>query len=274
MLTRIIAKTGESLPVIGLGTWKTFDVGATDRERRPLVEVLRRFSAAGGRVIDSSPMYDRAEGVAGDLREHVPAAFLATKVWTSGREHGIEQMKHSMDLLRTRRIDLMQVHNLVDWRTHLPTLRDWKRSGHVRYIGVTHYQTGAFPQLASIMESEDIDFVQLPLSITVPNAEERLLPLAIDRRIAVLVNRPFEAGVIFRNARSRKLPAWAADFGCASWAEIFLRWIVSHPAVTCVIPATRNPSHMSENLRAGEGRVLTAKEREDLRKRVLAAVGS
>ncbi len=269
MLNRPIPKTGEPLPVIGLGTWQTFDVGTGERERRPLVEVLDVFAKAGGRVIDSSPMYGRAEGVAGDLKGHVPGAFLATKVWTQGRNDGIAQMNRSFELLRTERIDLMQVHNLVDWRTHLATLREWKRAGRIRYLGVTHYQTGAFPQLASIMTEEDIDFVQLPFSVTLPDAETRLLPLATDRGIAVLVNRPFEAGRLFRNARTRELPRWAAPFG-ASWAEVFLRWIVSHPAVTCVIPATHDPRHMAEDLRAGEGATMTQRERDDLRKRVAA----
>ena len=269
MLTRVIPKTNEPLPVIGLGTWNTFDVGESDRERRPLIEVLRRFAAAGGKLIDSSPMYGKAEAVVGDLKEHVPDRFLATKVWTRGRDHGIEQMRRSMDLLGTRTLDLMQVHNLIDWQTHLATLREWKRAGRIRYIGVTHYQIGAFAQLASIMESEDIDFVQLPLSITLPDAEKKLLPLAQKKRIAVLVNRPFEAGALFRNAKSRALPDWAADFGCASWAEIFLRWIISHPAVTCVIPATSNPLHVSDNLRAGEGEVLTMRQRDLLRQRVM-----
>ena len=272
MLNRPIPKTGEQLPVIGLGTWQTFDVGSTDRERKPLIDVLQRFAAAGGKLIDSSPMYGKSEDVAGALKHNVPVAFIATKVWTRGREHGIEQMRHSMDLLRTRAIDLMQIHNLVDWQTHLTTLREWKRAGRVRYIGITHYQKSAFPQLATIMEKEDIDFVQLPYSITLPDAEHKLLPLAVKRKIAVIVNRPFEAGDLFRNARSRALPPWAAEFGCQSWAEIFLRWIVSHPAVTCVIPATSKPDHMDENLRAGDGRVLTMTEREELRKRVVRAI--
>jgi diketogulonate reductase-like aldo/keto reductase len=269
MLTRTIAKTAESIPVIGLGTWQTFDAGESERERRPLIEVLRRFAAVGGTLIDSSPMYGRAEAVVGDLKDNVPGAFLATKVWTRGREAGIEQMKRSMQLLRVRQIDLMQIHNLVDWKTQLATLREWKRMGRIRYNGVSHYQTAAFPQLASIMESEDVDSVQLPYSITLPDAEKRLLPLAIDRGIAILVNRPFEAGAIFRSARSRPVPAWAAEFGCSSWAEIFLRWIISHPAVTCAIPATSNPLHVSENLQAGQGRVLTATERDELRRRAL-----
>jgi diketogulonate reductase-like aldo/keto reductase len=211
-------------------------------------------------------MYGRAEEVAGALR---PAdAFVATKVWTRGREHGIEQMRRSMQLLRTERIDLMQIHNLVDWRTHLATLRAWKAEGRVRYIGVTHYTTSAFRELESIMRDEEIDFVQLPMSIGVPDAEERLLPLAEDRGIAVLVNRPFEEGALLRNVRRRALPDWARDYGAESWSELLLRWIVSHPAVTCVIPATGNPEHMSENVRAGEGRLLSMKERLALKAEV------
>ena len=267
MLNRIIPKTEEPVPVIGLGTWQTFDVGNSDRERGPLIEVLRRFAAAGGKLIDSSPMYGKAEGVAGDLKENVPGVFLATKVWTRGRDQGVDQMRRSMDLLRSRKLDLMQVHNLLDWQTQLATMREWKRAGRIRYIGVTHYQTAAFPQLAGIMENEDIDFVQLPYSIALPDAEKKLLPLAQKKRIAVLVNRPFEAGDLFRNTKSKALPPWAGDFNCASWAEIFLRWIIAHEAVTCVIPATGNPLHVAENLRAGEG-LLTMKQRDELRRRL------
>lgn len=267
MLNRIIPKTNEPIPVIGLGTWQTFDAGETDRERRPLIEVLRRFAAAGGKLIDSSPMYGKAEGVVGDLKENVPGAFLATKVWTRGRDQGVEQMRRSMDLLRSRKLDLMQIHNLLDWQTQLATMTEWKRAGRIRYIGVTHYQTAAFPHLAGIMENEDIDFVQLPYSIALPDAEKKLLPLAQKKRIAVLVNRPFEAGALFRNTKSRALPPWAGDFHCSSWSEIFLRWIVAHPAVTCVIPATGNPLHLSENMRAGE-EVLTMKQRDELRRRL------
>ena len=267
MLNRIIPKSGEPIPLIGLGTWRTFDAGETDRERRPLIEVLRRFAAAGGKLIDSSPMYGKAEGVVGDLKENVPGAFLATKVWTRGREQGLEQMRRSLDLLRTRKLDLMQIHNLLDWQTQLAAMTEWKRAGRIRYIGVTHYQTAAFPQLAGIMESQDIDFVQLPYSIALPDAEKKLLPLAQKKRIAVLVNRPFEAGDLFRNTKSKALPPWAGDFNCASWSEIFLRWIVAHPAVTCVIPATSNPLHISENLRAGD-ELVTMKQRDELRRRL------
>ena len=171
-----------------------------------------------------------------------------------------------MQLMRTKQLDLMQIHNLVDWRTHLATLRQWKADGVVRYVGITHYTTSAFGELESIMRDEEIDFVQLPLSIGVPDAEERLLPLARDRGVAVLVNRPFEEGTLLRNMRRRPLPDWARDYGAESWSELLLRWIVSHPAVTCVIPATRNPVHLDQNMRAGDGRVLDDEERERVRR--------
>jgi aryl-alcohol dehydrogenase-like predicted oxidoreductase len=250
---RAIPSSGELLPVIGLGTWQTFDVAGGARAK--LVPVVERFTAGGGRVIDTSPMYGRAEEAVGKLK---PAnAFLATKVWTQGREHGVEQMERSMRLLRTNRIDLMQVHNLVDWRTHLVTLRQWKDEGRVRYIGITHYRTGAFSELERIMRDETLDFVQLPYSVGVPDAEERLLPLAQERGVAVLVNRPFEEGALTRRHPHQ--------------AELLLRWIVSHPAVTCVIPATRNAEHLAENLRAGEGALFDAKERARLRAQLLSA---
>ena len=248
---RPIPSSGEALPIIGLGTWQTFDVAGAARAK--LVPVVERFAAGGGRVIDTSPMYGRAEEAVGELKP--PNAFLATKVWTTGRDEGIEQMERSMRLLRTECIDLMQVHNLVDWRTHLMTLRRWKDEGRVRYIGITHYRTGAFPELERIMRSETLDFVQLPYSVGVPDAEERLLPLAEERGIAVLVNRPFEEGAL-----ARRHPA-----------ELLLRWIVSHPAVTCVIPATRNPEHLAENVRAGGGELPDAKERARLRAQLLSA---
>src|SRR5581483_8153321 len=203
MHTRTIPKSGEAIPVIGLGTW---NVELT-------ADLFRRFSAAGGRVIDTSPMYGKAEETIGELISNVSRPWIATKVWTRGREAGIEQMKRSKKLLRVTQIDLMQVHNLVDWQVHLPALRDW-----ARYIGVTHYQTEAFPQLAKIMETQEIDFVQLPLSIELPDAEERLLPLAQARGIAVIVNRPFEEGALLRRVLNKPVPA-----GFASWSELFLR---------------------------------------------------
>jgi diketogulonate reductase-like aldo/keto reductase len=271
MQARKIPKSGEEIPVIGLGTWRTFDVSPSDRARRPLIEVLKRFNAAGGRLIDTSPMYGRAEEVAGDLKSHLRQPFLATKVWARGREHGIAQMERSLRLLRTSQIDLIQIHNLVDWQTHLQTLRRWKSARRIRYLGITHYEKGAFPQLADIMEREEIDFVQLPLSIEMPDAETRLLPLAQSRGVGVIVNRPFEAGALMRRVRRKPLPVWAEeDFDCQSWSELFLRYIVSHPAVTCVIPATSDPDQMAENLRAGEGRMLSMRERARLRERVLS----
>ena len=268
MLQRLIPKSGEAIPVIGLGTWQTFDVTSAAVKQR-LRDVLQRFTAAGARLLDTSPMYGRAEEVAGELAP--PEVWMATKVWTRGERAGIEQMETSMRLLRRERLDLIQIHNLVDWRTHLATLRRWKEEGRVRYIGITHYTTGSFRELADIMAAEELDFVQLPLSVALPDAEKRLLPLAHDRGIAVIVNRPFEGGTLARDLRRKPLPSWAHDdYGAASWSELLLRWIVSHPAVTCVIPATGNPEHMSENLRAGEGRILTMEEREELRRRVNA----
>lgn len=257
MHQRSIPKTGEELPVIGLGTWKTFDVA----KRNP--QLVRRFSELGGRVIDTSPMYGKAEQVVGELKQYAAQPFIATKVWTRGREAGIEQMKRSMRLLRAQQIDLIQIHNLVDWQTHLLTLRNWKANGLIRYIGVTHYQKAAFPQLAEIMTSEEIDFVQLPMSVELPDAEQRLLPLAQSRGIAVIVNRPFEEGALLRRVRNKQPP-----HGFRSWSELFLSYIVSHPAVTCAIPATSNVDHLEANMRTGERPLLTMKERDQLRKRL------
>jgi diketogulonate reductase-like aldo/keto reductase len=258
MQTRAIPSSGEAVPVIGLGTWQTFDTA----DVQPLLPVVDAFTAAGGRVIDSSPMYGRAEEAVGKVQGRVTRPFLATKVWTRGRAEGIEQMERSFRLLQTEVIDLMQVHNLLDWRVHLGTLRDWKAQGRIRYIGVTHYVTSAFGELESILRGEELDFVQLPLSVGVPDAARRLLPLARERGVAVLVNRPFEEGALLRRLRGRALPDEARDLGCASWSELLLRWIVAHEEVTCVIPATGSRAHLEENLRAGEGRTLTVKERE------------
>jgi diketogulonate reductase-like aldo/keto reductase len=270
--TRAIPSTGEQIPVIGLGTWQTFDVGTAESERVPLAAVLRAFSDAGGRLIDSSPMYGDAEAMVGELRGTVKSPFIATKVWTSGRDRGIQEMERSARLLRSEVIDLMQIHNLLDWKTHLQTLNEWKNEGRIRYTGITHYQPGAFSKLEKIMRARSVDFVQLPFSIELPDAEERLLPLAASRGMAVIVNRPFEGGALFRNVLYKPLPEWAAEFDCQSWGELFLRWVVSHPAVTCAIPATRRPEHLQENVRAGEGRMLTSAERIRLRKLVRASI--
>lgn len=257
METRPIPRTGEALPVIGVGTWRSFDVGRGERARAPLRDVLRSMMRGGGTIVDSSPMYGRAEGVAGDLIEELAvrdSLFMATKVWTDGREDGIAQMTESMRLLRTGRIDLMQIHNLVDWRTQLRTLREWKESGKIRYLGITHYTPSAFSQLADIIEAEDIDFVQLPYSIAVRNAEARLLPLAAEKGVAVMVNRPFEGGRLFSTVRGSPLPGWAEEEGITCWAGFFLRFILSHPAVTCVIPATSVPERMAEFTEADDTR--------------------
>ena len=256
MLTRRIPADGETVPAVGLGTWQTFDVGTGAAERQPLREVLRRFAALGGRVVDSSPMYGQAESVVGDLSVELsasPPLFVATKVWTSGREAGVAQMERSLKRLRVTRLDLMQVHNLVDWQAHLRTLRDWKSAGRVRYVGVTHYSASAYGDLERILRGERIDFVQLNYSLAEREAESRLLPLAAERGVAVLVNRPYAEGALFRRVRGRALPPWAAEIDCQSWGQFFLKWILANPAVTAVIPATSNPEHLTDNMGAGTG---------------------
>jgi aryl-alcohol dehydrogenase-like predicted oxidoreductase len=273
MQTRPIPSTGEPLPVIGCGTWQTFDVGTVPADRRPLLDVLNRLFAAGGSVVDTSPMYGRAEAVAGDLlAEARPRgkAFVATKVWTRGKAEGIAQMERSMALLRTERIDLMQVHNLVDCRTHLATLRDWKAQGRIRYLGVTHYTASAYTELEAVLRSEALDFVQVNYSLAEREAERRILPLAAERGMAVLINRPLGSGGLVRRLAHRALPPVAAELGCASWAQLALKFVLGHPAVTCVIPATAKPDHMSENLGAGTGPFPD----EAMRARIAASLGA
>jgi aryl-alcohol dehydrogenase-like predicted oxidoreductase len=254
IVRKSIPTSGEALPVIGLGTWQTFDAGPGSATRAPLKEVLREFARAGGSVIDSSPMYGNSEAVAGDLADELglhKGLFLATKVWTSGRDAGVRQMEESFRRLRTRRMDLMQVHNLVDYRTHLRTLRRWKEQGKVRYIGVTHYTSAAYDELARVLAAEQLDVVQFNYSLAEREAEQRLLPLAADKRLAVLINRPFAEGRLFRRSAGKALPTFAKDIGCATWAQFFLKFIVSHPAVTCAIPATSKVAHLTDNMRAG-----------------------
>ena len=272
MMQRPIPRTGESLPVIGLGTWQTFDVGPAGAEREALRQVLGDFIKLGGSVVDSSPMYGRSESVVGDLAAELNAhkkLFLATKVWTDGREEGIRQMEQSLAKLRASRIDLMQVHNLLDYRTHLATLRRWKEQGKVRYFGVTHYTESAYDDLAKVIQSEELDFVQLNYSVAERTAERRLLALAADRGLAVLVNRPLAAGGLFRKVSSHPLPAWAAEIDCTSWAEVFLKFVISHPAVTCAIPATSKVQHLRENMRAGFGKLPDAKMRERIARSIV-----
>jgi len=252
MRTRTIPRSGEELPVIGMGTWRTFDTS----ERKALVEVVRVLLDAGGKTVDSSPMYGRSETTVGEVLRELDAtksAFLATKVWTSGKEEGIAQMRDSIQ--RMGRVDLMQIHNLVDWRTHLKTLRAWKEAGTIRYWGITHYSLSALGEMESIVRAEKPDFVQLPYSVGVREAEERLLPACAAEGAAVLVMRPFEGGSLFADARKRPLPGWAKEIDCESWAQVFLKFILGHPAVTCPIPATSNPAHMADDVRAGFGRL-------------------
>jgi diketogulonate reductase-like aldo/keto reductase len=269
LLTRPIPSTGEAMPVIGLGTWPVFDVGSAESERQPLREVLRRLVDAGARVIDTSPMYGRAEAVTGDLVAELaarPQVFLATKVWTSGETAGIAQMQRSAERLRSPVIDLMQIHNLVDWRTHLATLRRMKEDGRVRYIGITHYTNRALTDLARILDTEPgIDFVQCGYSIAERAAERDLLPVAARRGVGVLVNQPLGQGGLVRRLRGRALPDWAGEVDCVSWAQLLLKYVLAEPAVTCVIPATRNPDHLTDNLAAATGRLPDAGQRRRLR---------
>lgn len=270
MLTRPIPSTGEAMPVVGFGTWQTFDIGASRPERDPRRQVLEELFAAGGRMIDSSPMYGRAEAVVGDLLTEMKArdrAFLATKVWTTGEKAGIAQMEASAAKLKAPMIDLMQIHNLVDWRTHLKTLRAWKEVGRFRYIGITHYTTSSLDTLADILEAERIDFVQMSYSLATRAAERRLLPLARDRGVAVIANQPFDTGAMFAKVKGKPLPGWAADYDCASWAQVMLKYLIAHSATTCVIPGTARPEHARDNIAAARGRLPD----EAGRKRIAAA---
>ncbi len=264
-LTRPIPKTNEMLPSVGLGTYRVFDIGTTAEERAPAREVLRLFVERGGSVVDSSPMYGTAEAVVGELAAELKVRdrlFLATKVWITGREEGIRQMETSLRRLRTERVDLMQVHNLVDWQTHLATLRGWKERGRVRYLGVTHYDRGAYADIERILRAQEIDLLQINYSIVSREAEARVLPLAAERRVGVIVNRPFEQAELFDKVRGKPLPAWAAELDCASWAQFFLKFVLAHPAVTCVIPATGKPGHLLDNMEAAYGRLPDAATRE------------
>jgi aryl-alcohol dehydrogenase-like predicted oxidoreductase len=254
MLARAIPSSGEKLPIIGCGTSRVFDVsiGSSDYQRLP--GVLQALYEAGGSVIDTSPMYGKAEAVTGELFKTSASrskAFVATKVWTNGREDGISQMQKSMQLLQTDKIDLMQVHNLLDWRVHLATLRDWKAKGTIRYLGVTHYTVSAYRELEAVMKAEQLDFIQINYSLDEREAEARILPLAAERGIAVLINRPFGGGSLLRKQRNKPLPGWASEINAASWAQILLKFVLSQPAVTCAIPGTGKAEHMIDNAQAG-----------------------
>ena len=273
ILQRPIPKTGETIPAVGLGTWQAFDVAGDAAETAQAREALKTLVDLGGRVIDSSPMYGSAESVSGQLADELGVKsrlFVATKVWTSGKQAGIRQMQDSMRKLRVERLDLMQVHNLNDAPTHLATLRDWKKAGRVRYLGVTHYHAGAHGDLERAIEPGDVDFVQVNYSLAEPEADRRLLAAAAASRTAVIVNRPFAEGAMFGRVRGKALPEWAKDIGCATWAQFFLKWILGHPAVTCVIPGTRNAKHVADNLGAAVG----ALPDEAMRRRMAAHFNS
>ena len=255
MIHRSIPSSNELLPVIGLGTYQTFDVPA--KSIHPALNaVLDTFHEYGGTLIDSSPMYGRAEQVVGDITSGMAAAnnfFYATKVWTTGLQAGIQQMESSRQKMKREVIDLMQIHNLTDWETHLPTLRRWKEEGKIRYIGITHYKDSSHEALEKVMRTEKLDFVQFNYSIFARHAEERLLAAAADLGVATIINLPFGEGRHFQQVKNKDLPPWAFEFDIHSWGAFFLKYIISHPAVTCVIPATANPRHALENMQAGSG---------------------
>ncbi|MBI3056822.1 MAG: aldo/keto reductase [Betaproteobacteria bacterium] len=262
----------ELLPVVGLGTFVVFDVAPHAPEMAELREVLKTFVAGGGSVVDSSPMYGRAESAVGELASELalrPSLFLATKVWTTGRAAGIRQMQNSLRVMRTPRIDLMQVHNLLDLETHLKTLREWKQAGTIRYLGITHYHSGAYRELEQLLKTRDYDFAQFNYSLAEREAETRLLAVAAETGTAVIINRPFAHGALFAKVKNQVLPAWAAEFDCASWAQFFLKYILGHPAVTCVIPGSGKVRHMADNLGAGKGRLPD----ETLRRRMVEYLG-
>ena len=264
---RLIPKTNEKIPVVGLGTWQTFDVGNSPAQRAPLKEVLQALIDHGGSVIDSSPMYGRSEKVVGDLTSELKMKdklFEATKVWTQGKEQGIQEMNRSMDLMQAKPMDLMQIHNLLDWQTHLKTLRKWKEEQKIRYMGITHYHSGGYAEVERILKTEEIDFVQINYNLAVRSAAERILPLAKDKGVAVLINRPYEGGSLFRTAKKKTLPDWAQEFDASSWGQFFLKFILAHEAVTCVIPGTSKAKHMKDNAQAGFGKLPTTEHQRKM----------
>ena len=267
MLRRKIPSTGEALSSVGLGTWQTFDVGSSESERGPLKEVLKALFENDGQVIDSSPMYGSSEKVVGDLSTDLKLNekfFMATKVWTSGLDAGKKQIQNSFRLLQRDKIELLQIHNLVDWKTHLKTLQQMKEENKIKYIGLTHYLDSAHSTIETIIKENKIDFIQVNYSLRSRNAEKNLLPAAADQGVAVLINRPFEEGALFDAVKGKTLPAWAEEFGCKSWGQFFLKFILSNPHVTCVIPGTSKVKHLLDNVGAGLGRLPDENERKKM----------
>lgn len=263
-ILKAIPSTGESIPVIGLGTSRTFDVSQQERQFK-LLPVLDAFFSNGGAMIDSSPMYGAAEETVGkllDKLERPKGLFSATKVWTNGKQAGVRQMRESMKLWGIESFDLMQIHNLRDWQLHLQTLHDWKAEGKIRYIGITTSHNRYHEELADIMLKENLDFVQFTYNIDNLTSELSLLPIAFDKGIAVLINRPFQRGSLFSRVKGKELPAWATESGINSWAQYFLKFVVSHPAVTCAIPATSKARHALDNMQAGFGTLPDAPTRQ------------
>lgn len=264
IIKKSIPSSGERLPAIGLGTWLTFDVNEAALAQTQLLPVLQTFFDHGGALIDSSPMYGASEEVIGDLLPLVknkPALFAASKVWTLGQNRGINQMEASRKLWGVARFDLMHIHNMLDWEAHLETLKKWKSEGRVRYIGITTSHGRRHEAMEKVMAKEPFDFVQFTYNIIDREAEQRLLPLAAERGIGVIINRPFQGGALFNRVRNKPLPSWAAEFDCRNWAQFFLKFIIGHPAVTCAIPATSQAAHMLENIGAGQGRLPDAATR-------------
>lgn len=262
---KAIPKSGETLPVIGLGSSRTFNDFREPQVAKELTGVLQVFFDQQGRLIDSSPMYGPAETAIGHLLKNVSGKekmFAATKVWTDGKQSGIDQMHASMQKLGVDVIDLMQIHNLRDWRVHLTTLRDWKEKGKIRYVGITTSHGRFHADLLDIMAREPLDFVQFSYNILDREVENRLLPMAADKGIATLINRPFARGDLFKRVKGKAVPEWAAEFGCQSWGQFFLKFVASHPATTCVIPATSRLKHMIDNMGANFGRLPQARERQ------------
>lgn len=265
MLSRKIFSSNQLLPVVGLGTWQTFDVGNSVNDRERLTQVLLEMNKLGGKVIDSSPMYGSSEQVVGDLTHKTGVGnnfFYATKVWTSGKEAGINQMEHSFKLMKRDTMDLMQIHNLLDWETHVKTLKLWKEQGKIKYWGITHYTDSMHTQLEQVIKTEKPDFVQFNYSILSRHAEKSLFETIRKHNTAVLINRPFEGGRLFKLVKGKDIPQWAKAYDINSWGQFFLKFILSNTLVNCVIPGTSKPHHAIDNMMAGYGKMPDEKTRE------------